>query len=84
MVGFGAEGATGRRGGVGVGTAALTPMFDAATGCFDQPMSERVVGFGVNGIILFGVMFFFEESPMFWRIFGADPIEEPPNVLSGE
>lgn len=81
---IGAGSAVGFGAGVGTGIAAITPTFNPAAGCFDQPMSERVVGLGVDGIILLGAVSFFDEVSMFWRIFGADPIEEPPNLLSGE
>jgi hypothetical protein len=83
-VGFGAGVGTGTDIVVGIGTPALTLIFACGAGCFDQPMSERVAGFGVDGIILLGAISFFEEASMSWRIFGADPIEKPPNLLIGE
>jgi len=77
VAGFGAGG------GVGVGVLILA-LIGCGAGCFDQPMSERVVGLGVDGTGLLGVTSFFKEAPISWIIFGADPIEGTPNLLNGE
>jgi hypothetical protein len=84
IIGAGSTGGFGGVGGVGIGAPILVFVLDCGADCFDQPMSERVVGFGVGGTILLGAISFFGETPTSWRIFGADPIEEPPNLLGGE
>ena len=63
---------TGMGFGAGIGAVPFVPTFNSVAGCFDQPMSERVVGFWIDGVASIGATF--------WRIFGADP----PSLLSGE
>ena len=84
IIGAGSTAGFGGAGGVGIGALVLALVIGCIAGCFDQPMSERVVGLGVDGAILLSVISCFGEASMSWRIFGADPIEISPNLLNGE
>jgi len=51
IIGAGSAGTAGFGVGIGAGAEALIVLLRLAAGCFDQPMSERVVGLGSDGAI---------------------------------